>query len=156
MLFGLNQIDKAVWDTYLLTLWLRIISSCWFKWCNSYKRSGSQKMWIFYFWCMTVWMYKLLRSYSSTVLDLRIIGLLSWVIPCSGCYLWRIHWRIFSSLPGFYPVTTSIILPFPALPEFRQCKLYQGEHAIVSIRTTDLFHCALVQVLSRILIRRFL
>jgi hypothetical protein len=160
MPFGLNQIDKAAWDAYLLTLsalWLRIISSGWFKWCNSYKRSWSQKVWTFFFWSMTMWMYKLLRSYSSIVLDLRIICLLSWVISCSGSCPWRMHWRIFSSLPSFYPSNTSIILPFPALSQFRQCKMSLGEGGS-TIHEWLIYSIVpfLVQLLSRIMIRRFL
>jgi hypothetical protein len=130
MSYVLNQTDKAVWDTYLLSmsaLWLTIVSSDWFKWCNSHKRSGRQKVLTFFFWCMKNWMYKLLRSYSSIVLDLRIIGLLSWVIPCSGSCPWRMHWRMFISLPGFYLLDTSIIFPFPALPQLRQCKMSLGK-----------------------------
>jgi hypothetical protein len=130
MSFGLKQIDKAVWDTYVLSLsalWLRIVSSSWFKWCNSHKRSGTQKVLTFFFWCMIVGMYKLLRSYSSIVLDLRIIGLMSLVIPCSWSCPRRMHCRMFISLPGFYLLDTSIIFPFPALPQLRQCKMSLGE-----------------------------
>jgi hypothetical protein len=130
MSFGLKQIDKTVWDTYVLSLsalWLTILSSGWFKWCNSHKRSGTQKVLTFFFSCMILGIHKLLRSYSSIVLDLRIIGLLSWVIPCSGSCPWRMHWRMFISLPGFYLLDTSIIFPFPALPQLRQCKMSLGE-----------------------------